>query len=135
MKGVITINTAKILRALANGINPDTGELLTHSSVAHTPEMIRMLFALSDELMGQPEKNKKTKLSPLEREQKNIAEGKPAKSYFPWAEEEKKQLEKEYAAGKAVEQLSAGLGRSVRAVAIQLEKMGLITAEQLIGYS
>jgi len=135
MNGVITMNTAKILRALANGINPDTGELLTHASLAHAPEMIRMLFALSDELMAQPEKSKKTKLSPQEREQKNIAEGKPAKSYFPWAEEEKKQLEEEYAAGKAVEQLGAELGRSVRAVAIQLEKMGLITAEQLIGYS
>ncbi|WP_425267209.1 hypothetical protein [Buttiauxella warmboldiae] len=123
-----------ILRALANGVNPDTGELLSRSSVAQTPEMIRMLFTLAEELVDVSAKIKKTKLSLHERQQKNIAEGKPAKSYFPWSNEEKLQLAEGYTAGKTVEALSLELGRSGRAVAIQLEKLGLITAEQLMNY-
>jgi hypothetical protein len=129
------MNTSTALRALANGVNPDTGELLPCSSVAQFPETIRLLFTLSEELTDKPEKSKKAKLSPQERQEKNIAEGKPAKSYFPWSEEEKRQLESDYEAGKSVEELGAELGRSVRAVAIQLEKVGLLTAEQLLGYS
>ena len=128
------MNTPTILKALANGINPDTGELLSRSSVAHTPDMIRLLFALSEEFVQLPEK-KKVKLSPEERQQKNIAEGKPAKSFFPWSDEEKCQLEEYFRQGKTPEMLSREFQRSVRAVAIQLEKMGLITAEQLISYS
>jgi hypothetical protein len=123
-----------ILRALANGVNPDTGELLNRSSVAHAPEMIRMLFALAEEMQGSPETVRKTKLSVQERQQKNIAEGKPAKSYFPWNDDEKRQLEEEYSVGKTIEVLSIEFGRSERAVAIQLEKIGLITAEQLISF-
>lgn len=128
------MNIPMILRALANGVNPDTGELLSRSSVAQTPEMIRMLFTLSEELMEMPEKIKKTKLSLHERQQKNIAGGKPAKSYFPWSDEEKHQLGDDYTAGKTIEALSFELDRSARAVAIQLEKLGLITADQLMSY-
>ncbi|MCT4707514.1 hypothetical protein MUA04_06790 [Enterobacteriaceae bacterium H11S18] len=127
------MKTTMMLRALANGINPDTGELLSRSSVAHAPDMIRQLFALSEEFAQQPPE-KKTKLSPEERQQKNIAEGKPAKSFFPWSDDEKQLLEAHYRAGKTPEVLSQEFCRSVRAVAIQLEKMGLITAEQLLSY-
>ncbi len=130
------MNTSTLLRALANGVNPDTGELLSRASAAQAPEMIRMLFALAEEMMDtpEPEKVRKTKLSLHERQQKNIAEGKPAKSYFPWSEEEKRQLEDDYSVGKTIEALSIDFGRSGRAVAIQLERLGLITAEQLMSY-
>lgn len=132
-----TMNITLILKALANGVNPESGEMLPRSSVAHTPEAIRLLFALSEEFSGtqQGKKVKKEKLTPLERQQKNLAEGKPAKSYFPWSEEEKLMLEEYYKPGKSIEGLANDFDRSVRAVAIQLEKMGLITAEQLVSYT
>lgn len=131
------LNLTMILKALANGINPETGELLPRSSVAQAPESIRLLFALSEEFAGAPQgqKDKKAKLSPAERQQKNIADGKPAKSYFPWDEAEKLLLEQRYSSGQAIELLGGDFGRSARAVAIQLEKMGLITAEQLVSYT
>ncbi|MEL4016531.1 hypothetical protein [Dryocola clanedunensis] len=127
------MNTSVMLKALANGINPDTGELLPRTSIAHAPDLIRQLFTLAEEFIQRPTE-KKTRLTPEERQQKNLAQGKPAKSFFPWSEDEKQRLEADYRAGKTPEMLSHEFCRSVRAVAIQLEKMGLITAEQLLSY-
>jgi hypothetical protein len=124
-----------MLKALANGVNPETGECLPSGSVANKPEAIRLLFMLSAELADEPEKQKKSKLTTEERQQRNLAEGRPAKSYFPWTDEERGQLEQSHRSGDTVEQLSIRFERSVRAVAIQLEKMGLISAEQLLAYS
>lgn len=129
------MNGAEMLRALANGINPETGEMMAPDSLTNKPEAIRILFALADELITVSEKPKKAKLTPEERQQKNIAEGRPAKSHFPWTEEEKLALEQEHSSGRNIDELSAKFERSSRAVAIQLEKMGLITAEQLLAYT
>lgn len=129
------MNISAMLRALANGINPETGEILPSGSVANKPEAIRTLFTLAEELAAEPEKQKKSRLSPEERQQKNIAEGRPAKSHFPWTEEERHLLEESYGQNNSVEALSTQFERSTRAVAIQLEKMGLITAEDLMGYT
>lgn len=123
------------LRALAKGINPETGELLAPGSLANQPDVIRMLFALSEELAERPEKQKKIKLTPEERQQKNIAEGRPANAYFPWAADERVLLDVRYRQNEDINALSQQFGRSTRAVAIQLEKMGLITAEQLLAVS
>ena len=131
----MTTTISAMLKALANGINPETGELLGTGSVANKPEAIRILFILAQELSEEPEKQKKSKLSAEERQQKNIAEGRPAKSYFPWTDEERGLLEERHQAGDSVEQLSLKFERSVRAVAIQLEKMGLISAEQLLAFT
>jgi hypothetical protein len=128
------MNICAMLRTLANGSNPETGEMMAPGSLANKPEAIRMLFALADELIAEPEKQKKAKLTPDERQQRNIAEGRPAKSHFPWTEEEKSTLEQEHLSGSNIEDLSMKFERSSRAVAIQLEKMGLITAEQLLSY-
>ena len=126
---------SEMLKALANGVNPETGEGFGAESTANRPEAIRMLFALAEELSATPEKQKKTKLTPEEKQQRNLAEGRPAKSYFPWTEEEKAILAERFGQSEAIEALGGEFGRSTRAVAIQLEKMGLITAEQLLAYT
>ncbi|WPC46991.1 hypothetical protein Q9K10_25100 [Serratia marcescens] len=53
------MNTGTLLRALANGVNPDTGELLRPASAACAPEAIRLLFALANEFDGEVELQKK----------------------------------------------------------------------------
>ncbi|WP_286175462.1 hypothetical protein [Enterobacter sp. Cy-643] len=45
-----------MLKELANGINPETGEMPDAESTANKPEAIRMLFALAEELSMNPEK-------------------------------------------------------------------------------
>lgn len=54
-----TMNTGTLLRALANGVNPDTGELLRPASAACASEAIRLLFALASEFDGEAERQKK----------------------------------------------------------------------------
>lgn len=130
----MAMTISAMLKALANGVNPDTGEFMASGSVTNQPEVIRMLFMLSDELAEGPEKQKKVRLTAEERQQKNIAEGRPAKSYFPWTDEERGLLEEHFRANDSVELLSIRFERSMRAVAIQLEKMGLISAEQLLTF-
>ncbi|CAI1184966.1 Uncharacterised protein [Serratia quinivorans] len=127
------MNTSTLLRALANGVNPDTGELLKPASMASSPEAIRLLFALAEEFQSETERQKKTKLTPEERRQKNIFEGRPAKSYFPWDEEEKLRLQESHAAGMTLEIMSSEFERSTWGIAVQLQKMGLITEEQAAG--
>lgn len=129
------MNISAMLKALANGVNPETGEFMAASSIVNQPDAIRLLFTLSDELADEPEKQKKGKLTPEERQLKNIAEGRPAKAYFPWTDQEKEWLEERFRANESIENLGTKFDRSVRAVAIQLEKMGLITAEQLLAYT
>jgi hypothetical protein len=123
------------LRLLANGINPETGEILNEVSLANKPEVIRMLFALADELSGLDRpKTKKPKMTPDERRQKNIAEGRPPKSHFPWEEEEKTRLIHEFSRNGDVQHLSAIFERSVLAIAVQLQRLNLISAQTLESY-
>ena len=119
------MNTGTLLRALANGVNPDTGELLRPASAACAPEAIRLLFALANEFDGEAELQKKARLTPEDKRQKN-----PANAYFPWPEEEKLRLRESHAAGATLEALSDEFERSTWSIAVQLQKMGLIDEEQ-----
>jgi hypothetical protein len=127
-----TMTFPAMLKMLVNGEHPDTREVLPPGSVVQRPDVIRMLFAVADELALVPDKQKKSKLTVEERQLKNRAEGRPANAYFPWTEAEKLSLEQGYKGNETIEGLSEKFERSTCAVAIQLEKMGLITAEQFL---
>jgi hypothetical protein len=120
------------IKLLANGINPETGEVLAETSIVHRAEVIRTLFALSEELADiELPRTKKPKLSPEERRAKNTAEGRPPRSHFPWDDEEKHRLALEHSAGITLLQMSRHFERSALAVAVQLHSLGLVTDEQL----
>lgn len=120
------------LKLLANGVNPETGEVLHETSLVHRADVIRALFALSEELadIDHP-RTKKAKITPEDRRAKNIAEGRPPRSDFPWDEDEKHRLAFEHKAGRTLLQLSILFERSNLAVAVQLHSLGLISDEQL----
>ena len=123
------------LRMLANGVHPETGELLDENSLTQRPETIRMLFALAEEFAGAEEnRRRKQKLTPVERRQKNIAEGRPPKSHFPWSEEEKSTLEGEMRKQVQILSLAAQFERSPLAIAVQAHKMKLISDDELDAY-
>ncbi|WP_346826575.1 hypothetical protein [Serratia inhibens] len=52
------------------------------------------------------------------------AEMPAAKSYFPWADEEKQRLQESYAEGGTLEALSGEFERTTWAIAVQLQKWG-----------
>lgn len=120
------------IKLLANGINPETGEVLPETSLVHRADVIRTLFALSDELADiDRQRTKKPKLTPEERRAKNISEGRPPRSHFPWDEDEKQRLALEHKSGRTLLQLSRLFERSRLSVAVQLHSLGLFSDEHL----
>ncbi|WP_258029444.1 hypothetical protein [Serratia marcescens] len=104
------------------------------ASAACAPEAIRLLFALASEFDGESELQKKARLTPEEKWQMNLAEGRPANACFPWSEEEKLRLRESHAAGATLEALSDEFERSTWSIAVQLQKMGLMEEEQAAAY-
>ena len=123
------------LKILAKGINPDTGEVLEANSVANTPDAIRLLFSLAEELADyEKPKKRKNKLTPEQRREKNILEGKPPMSHFPWVEEEKEKLVQEFKNNNDISALANIFERSSLAIAVQLGKLSLLTEEDVDSY-
>jgi hypothetical protein len=126
------------LKLLANGINPETGEVLGRRSLTRKPDVIRSLFGLIEELSALVEPSaKKTKSAQppkqtqAQRRQQNISDGRAPKSNFPWSDVEKKQLEGFFRQIRNIEQTAEKFERSKLAVAVQLQKLGLISDDEL----
>ncbi|MDR9467730.1 hypothetical protein [Marinospirillum sp.] len=114
-----------ILSALANGVNPATGEVLPDTSPYNEPRVIRALFTL----LNSPRGNKRPKKTPEEKQQENIAAGRPRNAGLPWAENLKEELAEKFRAGVPVEELAQYFERSKVAIFSELVKQGLV--EQL----
>ena len=89
-------------------------------------------ISLSEELADYEEPKKQTnKLTSEEWKYKNIANARPAKSFFPWTEEDKAELIRQYNMDPNIAGLASQFERSKLAIAIQLEKAGLISKERV----
>lgn len=107
-------NEAKrVLEALANGIDPETGEVLHGIRVLDYPTVIRALFlgAKALESASVPERQKSALASMAGK---------------PWTEEEESELLRGFDAGQSIEQLSAEHGRSKGGIAARLVRLGRI---------
>ena len=96
------------------------------------PAAKQMLFAMAEEFseLDRP-KTTNPKMTPEEHRRKNIAEGRPPKSHLPWDEDEKNRLIQEFEKKIEISQLSAMFERSTLAIAVQLQKLKLISDEEL----
>lgn len=130
------------LKKMVHGINPVTGKNLPATSITHKIETARVLLALIDELdttkhIDKPTQMKasKPRVDEEEKMQKNIAEGKPKRSHLYWSDEEQKEACAMFKDGASIEAIAAKMMRGARAIAIKLEKAGLISEDQLALYS
>ena len=122
---------SETLKYLAKGINPETGEILESRSITNTPEVIKVLYEISDELSVLEATKEKVKLTPEQKRSKNLSEGKPAQSHFPWTDNEKDGLAADFKVGVSIEGMALEHERSPLAIAIQLEKLELIDEERV----
>lgn len=133
------MKTDELFRLMARGIHPESGELLPEGSVVHSPDAIRLLFVLAeefkDESFFQVKRREKVKLTPEERRQKNRFEGRPANAYLPWREEEQQQLVEAFTRGATIPELAEVCERTSRSIALKLEKLRLISAEEAAVYA
>lgn len=102
-----------IIEALANGINPDTGERLPNKSPFNEPQIIRALFTAAQFLTPATVKQAKRTTSP-----ENAGK--------PWSEAEDSELLSEFDAGQSVKSIALSHGRTHGAITSRLIRLGRI---------
>lgn len=103
------INKAKeIISALAEGIDPTTGEVLDAENVCNKGDVVRAFYTVLDALDRKPKKNM------------------PEKAGKPWTNEEEKRLRELYNSGLSKKEISSELCRTTGSISSRLARLGLI---------
>ncbi len=108
----------QILQALADGVNPATGEVLPKNDSCNEPEVIRALHRVLQEL----EKNDKAKKSKWEN------------AGLPWTEEDEQTLCMMFDRGDSNREICKHLQRSEGGIAARLAKLGKIPSRDVFEY-
>lgn len=103
--------TIKMLSALANGIDPVSGEVFPADSPYNHVEISRALFNAVDLI-------KNTKLSP--------DKSAPANSHQPWSDSLDNELTDKFLQGLSIEELAVFFQRTKGGIRARLEKLRLI---------
>lgn len=104
-----------VVRSLANGVDPASGEVFPAESAYQRPDVVRALYEAASALERQ------------ERYDRRKAEM-PVKTGEPWTEEEDRKLLAAFDAGRALQELAAAHERTLGAVRARLLKYGRINA-------
>ena len=115
------------LQALANGVNPTTGELIPIDSPYNNPEIIRALFACLEQLKTSPRRARQT---PEEKQADNVSKGLPRNAGMPWTESLKSALQSDFQAGQGPTELAHKYERTVASIMHELKKQGLLSEEE-----
>jgi hypothetical protein len=114
-----------IVRTLAQGIDPTTGEVFEQNSPYSDPRVIRALFKVVD-LAWPPGRSK---LSLDERRQRNIERGLPRNAGLPWSDDDRKAVADGFKNGTTIKELATALERSLTAINAELIRQELISPE------
>ena len=116
------LNEARtIVKTLAEGVDPMTGEVFAADSPYNHPRVIRALFTVHSYA-----RVPRSKLSPDERRQQNLEAGRPANAGLPWSADERSRVASEFRQGETIEQLAKALERSRAAIHAELIRQGLV---------
>ena len=107
------IETLAIIDALAEGVNPMTGEILPNHSPYNEPRVIRALFTVGSILRQQQGLSDSTRLS-------------PTRAGKPWDAKEDEELTEEYKARLTFEAMVEKHQRTKGAIQSRLVRLGLI---------
>ncbi|PSU74593.1 hypothetical protein [Photobacterium phosphoreum] len=116
------ITALKNVEALANGVDPITGETLPECSPYNDPDVIRSLFTI----MKLVKLSKKGKMSIEQKKELNIAKGLPKNAGLAWNNDERSELIAAFNNGALINELSDMHGRTKGAITSELKKQGLI---------
>jgi len=111
-----------IVKTLAQGVHPSTGEVFPPDSPYNDPGVIRALYFILD--VGKSAK--KPKRSTEERRQINLELGRPRNAGLPWTEEDRSLVKSRFLAGTTVEKLATELERSSAAIVAEIIRQDLV---------
>ena len=104
-----------VVRSLANGVDPESGEVFPADSAYQRPLVVRALYEAA------------AALERIERFQRRKAQL-PLKTGEPWTEDEDRKLLAAFDSGRALQELAAAHERTMGAVRARLLKYGRINA-------
>jgi hypothetical protein len=104
----------KVIRALANGVHPESGAALDEASICRTPEAIKALNRALAALVAHEEREKK----------------RPKNAGKNWSHEEDAQICDELRQGIDFNQIAQTHNRSLAAILARLVKLGKIAPEK-----
>ena len=116
-----------VLKTLASGTNPATGELYAEDSPYNAPEVIRALYACIQHLEHPP---RKSRMTLEERQADNLKRGLPRNAGLPWTPELKADLSGAFETAKSSKDLARQFERTPGSILAELQKQGLITEAQ-----
>jgi len=100
----------KTIRALADGVNPETGEVLQENSVCRAPQSVKALNRALAALVAQQEREK----------------NRPQNAGKSWSRAEDEQVCEELRQGNDFNQIAKAHNRSVPAIVARLIKLGKV---------
>jgi hypothetical protein len=112
----------EIVRLLAEGIDPTTGEVLPPESPYNEPVVIRSLFTVIESL----KEVRKPKKTVEQKQQENLDSGKPRNAGLPWTDDLREEVADKFQSGVSISELSRYFERTKGAIVSELTKQGLI---------
>ena len=108
-----------VLQALVHGLHPVTGDELPREAIVNDIEVNR---AMSTAVMALDQMT--ARLIRREMLPEKVGKG--------WTEEEVQQLKDEFSRSESLPLIATKHGRTIRAIAARLERLGLLTADQRV---
>jgi len=109
-----TSEALQIIRALADGVDPTTGEVLEGDSPFQNPQIVRALFTAADAL----ERRVKTE---------NRSKRLPENAGSAWGKQEEEELCHDFSAGISIADLAIKHRRTQGSIRARLERLGKIS--------
>jgi hypothetical protein len=105
-----------ILTALANGVDPATGEEFPAGSACQSPDVVRALMCAVRALESAGD---------TRRPRSDL----PGNAGKPWTPDEDRRLLEEHESGRSLAEMAAGHARTVAGIEARLEKLGRLDPE------
>jgi hypothetical protein len=113
--------TVAILSALANGVNPMTGEIIASESPYQHADVVRALYTALERVKGV--ELPKAKARPARAEGlSNVGK--------PWSDEEDRRLLAEFDRGRRPNDIAQEFRRTLAGIEARLEKLGRLSAKE-----
>ena len=114
----------EVIKTLAHGVDPTTGEVFPKESPYNDARVIRALFTVQNSFRSV----KKPKKTFEEKQQENIANGRPRNAGFSWTDETRSEVAAQFKKGHSIGELAQTNERTKGAIMSELMKQGLIEA-------
>lgn len=111
-----------IVKTLANGIHPTTGQAFSQTSPYNDPEVIRALFVVCQFVRRASREPETVE----EKQQANVDLGRPKNYGLRWSAEDREKVASKFKTGSSIADIASELERSQGSIHGELVRQGLV---------